>query len=932
VSVESSTSSSTSTSDASAAPPTAPKPSARRRRLPGCIAGPFGCLGFGLGALVALVLLAPLMLRGYARGWTERAFAQRYQGSLAIGDLELSWWSPVEATRVELRDPAGATVLSGSLRAPTLFALARGAFSGQFGRSELVVQGDVSADDAGRTNLERALAPRPEWEARQSKTERPPHEPGPDLGAYGLELDLHVPRLTWSDARTRALGTVCALRELRAHVQAQAGGAFVASARGAIDGERPGSLRLDAQLPRGLASTEDPSAQVQLELEIEGLATGLADALAAQRGLLVEALGETLDLDLRVAGPLHGAEPARVELDLGTPRANARLRARLSRAALHMAEGEELHLSLAARPALLQRVLPARAAELGLAADFAGGSQNLELALRELELALPASSLAPEQRLAALLASARAQLEVRAGDWKLGQDALKAVTCTLQLEPQGANARLAAGLAEGPAVLELELGPPAGWAQLARPADGAATERELALPRAQLSLAGVPAAVADLVRAKLPPGAQLELSGALLVRALELLGGAPEQTVLQRAARASGRFELELGGLRYTDEALRAQGVALELHALRANGEQAAAAAPRASVRAQLPARAGAPGAGAAAPAGSAPSAPGLELELQARAPLGTTGDELPPADVQLALRGLDARIADALARQNGRLLALVGPELALQLDGRGLTRTAGEFELELDAPLMDAKFAGRLVDGRVESRDDAPGDLAFALTPFSSEHLVGSLLPLAVGLRPQKPEQRALLQLSGYSLPLDGDLSRLDARVRLDLGVVGLDLLPALAPFLGSALATKATQLGPYELAIEDGRIGYQKLPLRLGSAQCLLDGSFDLARRELALELGVPLAALGKGAGALVEQSRGLLDPGLVVPISVQGPLLSPRVALGSGVLEKALQGAAKQAVLGGLLESLGGSKSDAKKDKQPPAPAPEPALPPK
>jgi len=894
------------------------------------VAGPVGCLGFGLGALVALILIAPLLLSGWARGFAERSFAQRYQGSLAIDSLALSWWSPVEATRVELRDPAGATVLTGSLRAPTLFALARAAMgSKQFGRTELVVQGEVQADEAGRTNLERALAPRPEWRAREDESAPPSGESGADLGAYAFELDLHVPRLAWSDARTRALGTAAALRELRANAKAESGGPFVATARGAIDGERPGNLRLDARLPRGLGALDDPSAEVQLELEVDGLATGLVDALAAQRGLLVDALGETLELDLRVAGPLQGAEPARVELDLGAPRANARLRARLSRAAVRMAEGEELHLSIAARPALLQRVLPPKATELGLAADFAGGSQNLELALRELELALPASTVPPEQRVATVLASARAQLELRAGDWKLGADALKAIACELGIEPERAHVRVSAGLAEGPAVLALELGPPASWAQLLSAAPEA---RVAVLPRAELNFARVPAALAQLVRAKLPAGAELELGGAVLVRALDLrapLGGAPEQTAMQRAANASGRAELELGSLRYTDEALRAQKVALELRELRAQGELAAGVAPRASLRAALPPRAGA-AASNAVPASSAPtspSAPGLELEVQARAPLAAHGTELPPADVQLALRGLDARVADALARQNGRLLALVGPELAVQLQGRALTREAGDFELTLDAPLMGAKFAGRLIDGRVESSGATPADLAFALTPFSSEHLVGALVPLAVNLRPQKPEQRALLQLSGYSLPLDGDLSRLDARVKLDLGVVGLDLLPALAPLIGSGLATKAAQFGPYELAIEDGRVGYEKLPLRLGSVQSYLDGSYDLARRELALTLGVPLSALGKEAGALVEKSRGLLDPSMVVPIQLQGPLLSPRVGFAPGFFEQALQGAAKQSIFGGLLENLGGSKKDKDKDKAPSASAPTP-----
>ena len=159
-----------------------------------------------LGGALLLVLIAvaslPLWAGGVAVGFAEKTFADR-AGRLEVGALDLSWTGRQAAREVKLYDPEGALVAEVSAELPSLLALASG-LGKRIGTVSITASADLVADDSGRTNLERALAPRAPEEPKEEK-------PGGGSGGGGLEgLDVEVqltcPRLSWSDARTRALG------------------------------------------------------------------------------------------------------------------------------------------------------------------------------------------------------------------------------------------------------------------------------------------------------------------------------------------------------------------------------------------------------------------------------------------------------------------------------------------------------------------------------------------------------------------------------------------------------------------------------------------------------------------------------------------------------------------------------------------------------
>jgi hypothetical protein len=114
-------------------------------------------LGLLLVLLAVVVFVFPSMLANAARGFVERAVAERLHGRVALGELELAWSSPQTLHSVELFDPEGKRVLAATIVAPSLRQLLDGE---QLGRARIELEADLVADDFGVTNLERALAPR----------------------------------------------------------------------------------------------------------------------------------------------------------------------------------------------------------------------------------------------------------------------------------------------------------------------------------------------------------------------------------------------------------------------------------------------------------------------------------------------------------------------------------------------------------------------------------------------------------------------------------------------------------------------------------------------------------------------------------------------------------------------------------------------------
>jgi hypothetical protein len=416
----------------------------------------------------------------------------------------------------------------------------------------------------------------------------------------------------------------------------------------------------------------------------------------------------------------------------------------------------------------------------------------------------------------------------------------------------------------------------------------------------ELAIADLPQAVRDELARFVPPGTRVEPLGGLTVRGrdLDLPIGGSSLDPLAVLPLASGDVALELGTLRYVDPSLAAAKQRLELS----------------STRATLALRGGQPlTVGISALLGGASDG---RLEASVRLPdpaalarLSTDG--LPAVDADAKVVGLSTAALDAWTGRAGLVQDLLGERLDLELSARGASAKGGTLTAKLTSPLASATLSGNLAEGLVFAPDDQRTELAFALTPLSSKRVVGSLVPMFVQVASADPSSRAALTLSKFKLPLDGDLSKLDGTIALDLGNVDFGFLPGIAELFGPALSKKGQRLGPYSLSIQGGVVSYQRLSIDIGGKPIAFSGSCNLAKSEFALEVGIPLAYAGKSVAAQLDKYKQFLSQDLEIPLTIKGAWTKPKIGIQDGFIEKLAEDALKGALKGGLLDGLLGGK---------------------
>ena len=247
--------------------------------------------------------------------------------------------------------------------------------------------------------------------------------------------------------------------------------------------------------------------------------------------------------------------------------------------------------------------------------------------------------------------------------------------------------------------------------------------------------------------------------------------------------------------------------------------------------------------------------------------------------DATLDASGLPTGVADIFAGTGGLLAEIVGPRVRFHMEAKGLSADGGSATAEVISDLATVTVTGELFDGAIVSPDGGRSELAFRLTPRSSDSLVGQLMPFVVDLEATNPDQPAILGFSDFTLPLDGDLSRLSGSLDVNLGEVSYTFFPELSKLLKkSARKSKAKT---YDLRIDGGTVHYDEMRLRLGGIDATLGGSFAMGSNAVDLRLELPLGALAKKSD-LAQKLGDVLGADAAIPLSITGDPLSPSVSL--------------------------------------------------
>jgi hypothetical protein len=190
-------------------------------------------------------------------------------------------------------------------------------------------------------------------------------------------------------------------------------------------------------------------------------------------------------------------------------------------------------------------------------------------------------------------------------------------------------------------------------------------------------------------------------------------------------------------------------------------------------------------------------------------------------------------------------------------------------------------------------------------LTPLFTQRIVGNLVPMIVDLKKPQGADPAVVSVDELRLPLDADLSKLDAVVRVNLGEVSYRLLPGLESLLGGAEA-KTVKLPEIRVPIEKGVASYSGLPVHIAGRDYMFQGTFNLVDKSFRMQTQVPLSALGKKVSDQLDTLRGVLDPNMMVPLELRGTWKSPKLRVGDDFLKKVAEDALKKQG-GGLLDGL-------------------------
>ena len=339
-----------------------------------------------------------------------------------------------------------------------------------------------------------------------------------------------------------------------------------------------------------------------------------------------------------------------------------------------------------------------------------------------------------------------------------------------------------------------------------------------------------------------------------------------------------------------------AAGERVSVDAVSANVDAPSAARP-ATVSAQL----------ALSGAASAKASVALDAKVSSWiAADGTLSADAIRVDGGLSCQQASTRVLGAVLGLGSELEDALGPDLTVSLKavskgpglGSGSLSVASRF-VNMEAPQVTLR------QGMVSLGKDAPVVLDFVPSPPLRERYLTKVNPIlgSITLAPGKKPFCLTVEALGY--PIDGDLARLSADFRLDIGEVLVErggqnqLLDQLSVFVDQAKVPKSVEamVGPLVVNVRKGQLRYQDFFVRFErvgagwKTSLKSTGDVDLAQKPpfaRAITVAYPIGSIAReGAAAIpVKKVGGAvtnvlsimslgLGQGTLLRLTVSGPL---------------------------------------------------------
>lgn len=275
--------------------------------------------------------------------------------------------------------------------------------------------------------------------------------------------------------------------------------------------------------------------------------------------------------------------------------------------------------------------------------------------------------------------------------------------------------------------------------------------------------------------------------------------------------------------------------------------------------------------------------------------------------------------LADTLLNMQGLLVAAVGPQMRASFEAQDFSTAGGTLKGRIDTThgWLDASLTGS--DGLIHNAVDTPITAQLALTESLRKRLLYQIAPVLADIRTvNKPIEFAV---SHADIPVDGDVSRLNADIEIIVGEVEFDsgsiTLGLLSIFNASNTETLPGYIEPIRANIRNGIVSYEKFNVRIDKYTLPFSGTIDLNRKYVDMRSQAPLMGLALS----IRELRDFGD--LEVPIVIRGPFgdvkpeVDPEFDLGKLIFEAGIQRGLSELFKdlgkpkgGGLLESIFGN----------------------
>lgn len=243
----------------------------------------------------------------------------------------------------------------------------------------------------------------------------------------------------------------------------------------------------------------------------------------------------------------------------------------------------------------------------------------------------------------------------------------------------------------------------------------------------------------------------------------------------------------------------------------------------------------------------------------------------------------LPTALVDAIARQKGTIVEALGPTASMEVRAERFSKSGGTLSLRAASPRATLALQGRVEDGVFVTYGEPSAQL-LEITPGLAGRFIKGL-PTVGSIEKRREDGPAMVRMTGMRVPLDGDVSKLNGRVTVNLGTARFQTTEIFGRLLklagGQAAGMAGQRIEPFVVNIERGVATYERFTLPLGEFRLQTAGTVDLVRRTLDVHTYIPFGALSEETAKLFRLPGvgGLIEASSMMPFRTTGSFESPQ-----------------------------------------------------